>query len=318
MSNTLRGSIVGDPTDSFYQVLQINAGVVASLNPVADGQGHDSILSLSTTQGNLKGAIGVGNVALPNSVNELGGIFGSGNPPAFAAINVEHQFTTANTVTNSTRALLNLFGNVKRTGADTGSQFLYQIYSIMAVDSADTRSFTEWEAMLFQSIHAGSGAITNFVGLEMQLNNAGGATISVGEAFAGEIINSAGTWTAADSFIASVTNSGTMGTYYGLSCRSNTNTGTIQNVAGLYVEDMHALGVVTSWNILSKGASSKNSFEGSVLIGGNVGFYGTAVVAQQANASQAGINSVTDAAAKAALQAIYNLLKNYGLAPATA
>ena len=49
-----------------------------------------------------------------------------------------------------------------------------------------------------------------------------------------------------------------------------------------------------------------------------IGFLGAAAVVQQANASQAAITAVTDANAKAALQALYNLLKNYGLAPATA
>lgn len=49
-----------------------------------------------------------------------------------------------------------------------------------------------------------------------------------------------------------------------------------------------------------------------------IGFLGAVAVAQQANASQAGITAVTDANAKAALQAIYNLLVAYGLAPATA
>lgn len=48
-----------------------------------------------------------------------------------------------------------------------------------------------------------------------------------------------------------------------------------------------------------------------------VSFFGAAAVAQQANASQATINAVADVNAKAALQSIYNLLKNYFLAPAT-
>jgi hypothetical protein len=47
-------------------------------------------------------------------------------------------------------------------------------------------------------------------------------------------------------------------------------------------------------------------------------FFGAAAVVQQANASQAAINAITDANAKAVCQALYNLLKNYGLAPATA
>ncbi len=49
-----------------------------------------------------------------------------------------------------------------------------------------------------------------------------------------------------------------------------------------------------------------------------IGFLGAAAVVQQANASQAAINLVADANAQAALQAIFNLLVAYGLAPATA
>ncbi len=52
-----------------------------------------------------------------------------------------------------------------------------------------------------------------------------------------------------------------------------------------------------------------------------LGFFGNSVgtgVVQQANASQGNITAVVDVNAKAALQAIYNLLAAYGLAPATA
>jgi hypothetical protein len=49
-----------------------------------------------------------------------------------------------------------------------------------------------------------------------------------------------------------------------------------------------------------------------------LGFFNAAPVVQQANASQATINAVTDANAKAALQSIYNALKNLGLCAATA
>lgn len=48
------------------------------------------------------------------------------------------------------------------------------------------------------------------------------------------------------------------------------------------------------------------------------GIFGAAAVTQQANASQAAINAITDANAKAVCQAFYNLLKNYGFAPPTA
>ena len=52
--------------------------------------------------------------------------------------------------------------------------------------------------------------------------------------------------------------------------------------------------------------------------GAQISFFNATPVAKQVNASQAAITAVTDSNAKSALQAIYNLLKNYGLAPATA
>jgi hypothetical protein len=61
-------------------------------------------------------------------------------------------------------------------------------------------------------------------------------------------------------------------------------------------------------NITHTGAAGSNT----------LGFFAATPVIQQANASQAAITLVADANAKSALQAIYNLLKNYGLAPATA
>lgn len=52
--------------------------------------------------------------------------------------------------------------------------------------------------------------------------------------------------------------------------------------------------------------------------GTKLGVFGATTVIQQANASQTAITAVTDANAKSALQAIYNLLFAYGLAPNTA
>lgn len=52
--------------------------------------------------------------------------------------------------------------------------------------------------------------------------------------------------------------------------------------------------------------------------GGKIAFLDGAPVLQQANASQAAITAVSDSNAKSALQAIYNLLHAYNLAPATA
>jgi hypothetical protein len=51
---------------------------------------------------------------------------------------------------------------------------------------------------------------------------------------------------------------------------------------------------------------------------GLLGFFGHAAALQQANASQAAINAISDSNAKAVCQALYNLLVAYGLAPATA
>lgn len=52
--------------------------------------------------------------------------------------------------------------------------------------------------------------------------------------------------------------------------------------------------------------------------GGKIAFFDGTPVVKQANASQTAITAVADANAKSALQAIYDLLKNYGIAPATA
>lgn len=51
--------------------------------------------------------------------------------------------------------------------------------------------------------------------------------------------------------------------------------------------------------------------------GRGVGIFGATPVAQQPNASQASISAVLDPSAQAALQALYDLLVAYGLAPAT-
>jgi len=81
---------------------------------------------------------------------------------------------------------------------------------------------------------------------------------------------------------------------------------------GLKINDLSA--ATTSYAIhTGKGQHRIGDNSASTLIG----FYGSTPVVQQANASQAAITAVTDVNAKAALQAIYDLLKNTGLAPAT-
>ncbi len=100
----------------------------------------------------------------------------------------------------------------------------------------------------------------------------------------------------------------------------------------------------TQWNVATSGSTSSQielwaansaSFvpclyaDGTQLVtipgsffhsaaGGKIGLFGITPVVQQANASQAAITAVIDPNAQSALQAIYNLLKNYGAAPATA
>lgn len=101
--------------------------------------------------------------------------------------------------------------------------------------------------------------------------------------------------------------------------------------------DSTAVDVVTAVHTFSLPTNTHGAYKGRMVIsatdsGGNrecirveasgtaamIGFLGHAAAVQQANASQAAITAVTDANAKSALQAIYNLLVAYGLAPATA
>ncbi len=75
-----------------------------------------------------------------------------------------------------------------------------------------------------------------------------------------------------------------------------------------------ARGILRVWDTAAREAF-RGEASGTVAM---IGFFGGTAVVQQANASQAAITAVTDANAKSALQAIYNLLVAYGLAPATA
>ena len=102
------------------------------------------------------------------------------------------------------------------------------------------------------------------------------------------------------------------------------------NLAGLAIPNGNAFG----WGALGGDEDASPQFvtnEGGtqidIKVGGNflismtdttIGFLGASPVARQANASQGDISAVTDASAKAALQALYNALVNLGLCNMTA
>lgn len=86
----------------------------------------------------------------------------------------------------------------------------------------------------------------------------------------------------------------------------NLNTG--RAVFTMATDDSLAIGATAGSGKVTIGA----------FAGASIAFFAGTPAVQQANASQAAITAVTDANAKSALQAIYNLLKNYNLAPATA
>jgi len=84
---------------------------------------------------------------------------------------------------------------------------------------------------------------------------------------------------------------------------------------------LHGSAVLDNAGLISGESLAIEDGNGFALINlakSKAAFFGATPVNQQANASQAAITAVTDANAKGALQAIYNLLTNYGLAPATA
>ncbi len=131
-----------------------------------------------------------------------------------------------------------------------------------------------------------SGIIDSGNGAGGLAENPGTGTISVANGLSASVVNGSafgvsgsGTIGNANGVTAGITNnsSGNIDNASVIDVQrvAKNGTGTIGNVAGVYIADQSGIGVTSSNNIVSMGASSKNVFYGSAAFGGDPTIFGT-------------------------------------------
>jgi hypothetical protein len=105
---------------------------------------------------------------------------------------------------------------------------------------------------------------------------------------------------------------GVITTGTGVRVSSPTKTGGFGTARGVHVQNQGGAGVTTAVGLLIDAQSGAGTNIALQVGAGNEGFFGATPVAQQTGASAAGIAAITDANAKAAVQALQTALANLG------
>jgi hypothetical protein len=127
--------------------------------------------------------------------------------------------------------------------------------------------------------------------------------------------NSTGTLATAVAGLFQVNNNNATGNItsaYGIRVSSPTKTGNIPTCRGINIQNQGGAGVTTAIGLLIDAQSGAGTNIALQVGAGNEGFFGATPVAQQTGASAAGIAAITDANAKAAVQALQTALANLG------
>lgn len=143
---------------------------------------------------------------------------------------------------------------VKLDPVANATSFVYAIDLEVFTASGNNKNMPFLEATFNSVVHQGTGTITDVRSVETYIGN-----------------NSSGTITSATAIKARRTNAGT-GTItngYGvyIEAAANYGGGTFTNNYGLYIEDHSLVGSTNSYNMQSRGANSKNYFQGFVGVG---------------------------------------------------
>jgi len=133
-----------------------------------------------------------------------------------------------------------------------------------------------------ETANNGTGTVREGVGLLSYTTNNSTGIITYAEGIVSEVWNEGnGNITNAYGLSSSIWNdgAGTITNSYGIYVETATNGGggTVTNNYGLYLKDQSAVGSTLSYNVYSAGATSKNKFEGKVIVDGNIDASSTSI-----------------------------------------
>jgi hypothetical protein len=168
---------------------------------------------------------------------------------AFSVPLVVNQYDTGD-LAASERALIVLAGGLKHTGVGVADP-VRGLNLNYAINTDSTGDFGSVYGLGFNVGNFGSGDIAEFIGINAYVDQEGSGTIT----------DMLGLWATVDAYTGIVTNA-----YAGRFTVADNGTA-YTNVHGVYIDDCSGQGSTTSNNITSKGASSKNVFEGTIDIG---------------------------------------------------
>ena len=163
------------------------------------------------------------------------------------------------TVTNFTNRVYGLGVRVVLDPANDTTEETIGIESILETPSGNSKNFTDsFAGIRAVAEHNGTGTIATALGSVGHIENNGTGTIDIASAVVASIDQTNA--------------SGTIGLAVGVGIAAPDNVGTITNLAGILVQDHSGIGVTTSDNILSEGATSTTHFEGTHLQDGDIEF----------------------------------------------
>jgi hypothetical protein len=219
-------------------------GSVSSNNIVSKGAS-----SLNVFEGNFRNE---GHAAIGNEAT-IGFIVANPGDPTLEGTFADVSILTLNEyftgdLSTDPHSGLSIIGGSRHTGVNPASSFGLSLN--WAVNTDSTGDFSQLRGLNFNGGNFGSGDVTELIGIEVFADHEGSGTVTNMYGVRSFVEGVAGSITNAHAGYFEVLNDGA----------------TYTNVHGVYIPDHSGIGATISNNITSKGASSKNLFEGSVLI----------------------------------------------------
>jgi hypothetical protein len=169
-----------------------------------------------------------------------------------------------------------IFTSYKHTGVSLANSNVLDVEPVITSDS--TGPWSQFAGAIVLPVNHGSGHLTNFLGMQSfaQMSNGGVNKMKAVQAIAG-IDNATATdlrAVSAEMLLTAFNGNASITNAHSVHVQAPT-TGSgggfalvISNYAGIYIEDMSTVSAsVASINLISKGANSQNTFEGSVTVG---------------------------------------------------
>jgi hypothetical protein len=275
-------AVITDPQSSARNVIQ-PTGDFIPLTLRGNAAQTVPLLQFETSAGAIVGQVAVtgrsqfGDVAI--------------NPLQFMAITANVTDTTG--TVHGTRVNLRINPASASTGVFQAASSSCQVIVGCSQNFSNTLTGGQW-----YMVHNGTGSVGAAIGSDSQVQvlQTGSISSAVGGNFRVQNLNAGATITIA----------------VGVKVLSPALTGPIATSEGVRIQNMGGAGVTTARGLIIDNQTGAGTNIAISVGTGNHGFFGATPVAQQTGASAAGIAAITDANAKAAVQALQTALANLG------